>query len=142
MECPICYEATEEYEMIGHDQCDHRYCGRCMFEHVKTKILDGETKIICPDSHCDEYIPYDTVISIIYEDYDVNEQYKKNNASLDNNHYICIECDTVLPKLDGTNEIYCGNCNIYFCAICKGTHNNYDDCSNEDEINDNLEEIQ
>ena len=142
MECPICYENTDEYEMIGHDQCDHRYCGRCIFEHVKAKISDGETKITCPDSYCDEYIPHETIISIIYEDDDVNKRYRQNNALLDNNHCICIECDEVVKKSDDTNKVFCQYCDIYFCAICKGTHYDYDDCSNEDEINDNLAEIQ
>jgi hypothetical protein len=49
--CYICFDDLNED--CCKLECDHKYCNMCIFNYIKNKIDECETKICCPTDWCE-----------------------------------------------------------------------------------------
>lgn len=132
-ECTICYGA-ENFTVL---ECDHEYCVNCMREYISIKIDDAGADIFCPNEDCNKKISHDKIIDIISCDEELLEKYNKC-VELRTNRLmsICPKCEKVFKKTSLNNSMECPSCDFTFCYICREKHYDYDNCPNEQDIDD------
>lgn len=141
-ECTICFDSDLDTDQQVKLDCDHVFCGDCIFKYLKEEISDRNNKIQCPQKYCEEIISDSMIIKIIYEDDDTVNAFKKNKnlLNISDDHAMCIYCKSVVP-CSSNNKFYCYDCYTTYCSVCKEIHSDsddYDKCPNENEIVTNL----
>lgn len=137
--CQICLEDTDFGSIIDLP-CGHFYCIDCLNRYIEEKIYGLYENIYCPDRHCQEYIPNDTIETIVSD-----ESFDKFNNIKTNQNFLkysqCPACQQICGCESDSNYMKCNNCYHEFCRICKNNSHDDDYCPNEEEINEEIEEI-
>jgi len=107
---------------------------------------DKETEILCPCENCDVNINYDKITEILCDNESLLDKY---NEILDEteliknfNASVCNVCGRICKKSTDNNYVYCNSCENDYCFICKESHDDYDNCPNEEEMNNIIDELQ
>ena len=136
--CQICLEDINVGSIVDLS-CGHYYCIDCLRRYIDGKIYDLDDEIYCPDRWCYEYIPNDTIETIIGD-----ESFNKFNDMKTKQDFLkysqCPECQQICWS--NSNYMECENCSHSFCRICKDDpHNDDEECPNKEEIDNEIEEI-
>ena len=135
-ECSICLDSHEVYETVFLGNCNHTFCGACMFGYCKTKIIEADLDIKCPDKKCQKKLDYREIKNLISLDKELDEKYEdflylKELESLDDIVWCPIEhCSKPVPFDIYDLRIRCIHCNYIFCSKCKEEyHPEFNDCN-------------
>jgi len=131
-DCSICTEPVHLSQMFFVDSCGHMFCVECVTMYCRTKIVDGDLSIKCPDRDCSELITYQEIKHLIEDDSDLDGKYEKflfDRAleSLGDIVWCPIpHCQQPIPTNRHFTEIKCIKCSFIFCVKCKEqTHDGF-----------------
>ena len=121
--CCICFMEIKGTDFEVITECRHSYCRKCLSQHCKSKLEDGEmTSIKCPDPDCKAPVDGSVVKSLIPEK--LFEQYDKNllNFALRSmsSTVWCprLSCQYPAQSQENLNLGECPQCSLAFCLKC------------------------
>ena len=141
--CPICFRTLGENKKIILYRCDHYFCKTCLYNYLKTKILENKlTFIKCLDYECNEKLSNELIINIISKNKKLLEKYKLLSLKLeiinDPNKKFCPypNCNSFLTRNKDRNIKIskCENEHEY-CFICLNKPHPNKTC--EEKLDDN-----
>ena len=141
--CPICFRTLGENKRIILYKCQHYFCKTCLYNYLKTKILENKlTFIKCLDYECNEKLSNELIINIISKNKKLLEKYKLLSLKLeiinDPNKKFCPypNCNSFLTRNKDPNIKIskCENEHEY-CFICLNKPHQNKTC--EEKIDDN-----
>jgi hypothetical protein len=128
IDCSICFEEISSNDIYIMDECDHKFCRKCLIGYITSKIKSGETDSIrCPDTKCKREMQLSELKQLV--DHELLEKYdefslKKALSQMKNVLYCPNEsCHNAMIVDDTSVEDYilCSNesCKMKICIHCK-----------------------
>ncbi|XP_047330977.1 E3 ubiquitin-protein ligase RSL1-like [Impatiens glandulifera] len=125
--CSICLEDTDNFQMYNIEGCLHSYCLCCMKQHVEVQLLNGILPK-CPHEGCKSSLTPESCKQFLPSKlYDILMQ-RVTEASIPamrriycpNPKCSVLMSSTLVLRSGHTNEaIKCVNCRMLFCGHCK-----------------------
>ncbi|CAN8252660.1 unnamed protein product [Cochlearia groenlandica] len=133
-ECIICYDDTTADRMFVVDKCHHRFCLRCVKQHVEVKLLHGMVPK-CPDVRCKSELVIDACSKLLTPKLSElwNQRIKENAIPVAERVYCPFpKCSALMSKTKISESarsllsVYptsgvrrCVECRGLFCVDCK-----------------------
>ena len=134
--CPIC---CNDYDLVETPKswsaypchvaiplaCGHSFCEHCLLQHLKTKIDDKNSKLLCPSSECPESIPSEVEKRLLecYAPHYKIKLEKLRLLALNPSLVECPHCDSLTqPLTKQGNNVTCTKCRGYFCLVHGTSH--------------------
>ncbi|OMO65973.1 Zinc finger, C6HC-type [Corchorus olitorius] len=123
--CQICLESKERNLMFPISGCSHSFCSDCITMHVKTRLEENITRIMCPGENCRVMLGLEPfrpllpkeVISL-WDDLLCQKLVRETGGPI----IYCPFKDCSAPFSNESQEIIkeseCLSCNRLFCAQC------------------------
>ncbi|GAB6028912.1 hypothetical protein CHUAL_004711 [Chamberlinius hualienensis] len=127
--CKLCLSDMPAFSMYEIKDCSCSFCRECMEQYVKIQILDGNTKLYCPDGKCTaKGLISDREVERLV-DADLYSKYKRfklnNEVDLDQKRIWCPtpQCENICEVSSGNKwnptEVHCDKCETSYCSVCK-----------------------
>ncbi|PWA76447.1 ribonuclease H domain-containing protein [Artemisia annua] len=143
-ECTICFNEIERDKMVSVSKCLHTYCLRCLREHVKEKLLQGQLPV-CPHENCKSQLQIESCKKFLTPKlYNIMSIRVKEAAIPPTEKVYCPlpNCSELMSKtevLEYTYELFidarrtgmrkCIKCHCLFCINCKAPWHKNISCS-------------
>ncbi|OMO70521.1 Zinc finger, RING-type [Corchorus capsularis] len=123
--CQICLETKERNLMFPISGCSHSFCFDCISEHVKTRLKENTTRIMCPGENCRVMLGLEPFRSLLpkevislWDDLLCQKLVRETGGPI----IYCPFKDCSAPFSNENQEIIketeCLSCNRLFCAHC------------------------
>ncbi|KAJ0765750.1 putative transcription factor C2H2 family [Helianthus annuus] len=125
MECKICFEKHDPWQMFKNSTCAHSFCYDCTTQHATTKIQEKHKTIACPETSCTSTLDINTLRLIIPKEILIKwDEFLCESTILDSQKLYCpfTNCSVLLINDDTGNSVTrtdCPVCRRSFCAVCR-----------------------
>lgn len=123
--CGICMVRFKVAESITLD-CDHRYCGQCMQDYFKERIMSSNVsaeQFTCPE--CGEPVSHTIIQGVvskeIFEKYE-NFAFRNWRPEEGNIVKICHICEAMIEIPINLKRLKCYGCGTEYCPQCNKDH--------------------
>lgn len=124
VECEICLEDKESWQMFRNDTCDHSFCYECTSKHIVARIQENLKMIRCPALNCKATLDFDVCRLMIPKNVLAQwDEFLCMSSVPESQKLFCPfrDCSAMLIDDSGQviREIKCPVCHRSICAGCR-----------------------